>query len=111
MVTKNKFIATENRHEKFNQMVSRIGEITGIDLKFIRKSSEKILNDWEERNHRELMTLFKAKDRARHDEIQKMVQTLQRSLEHKIDPKHQTVILKKIETIAQFWFEDFYFPA
>lgn len=109
MVTKNQFIGSENRHGKFNQMVERIGEITGIDLKFIRQSGERVLNHWEERNHRELTTLFQAKDRARHDEIHKMVISLQRSLETKIEASQQNVIMKKIETIAEYWLEDLFF--
>ncbi|WP_371806753.1 hypothetical protein [Candidatus Lokiarchaeum ossiferum] len=108
MVTKNQFIGSENRHEKFNQMVERIGEITGIDLKFIRQSGESVLNHWEERNHRKLSTLFLAKDRARHNEIHKMVTSLQRSLEEKIDSNHQNVTMKKIATIAEYWLEDLY---
>ncbi len=109
MVTKIKFIASENRQGKFNQMVKRIGEITEIDLKFIRKSAEKTLIDWEGQNHRDLKTLFHCKDRARHDEINKMVVSLQRSLEAKIEPKHHNLIMKKIEIIAQFWLHDLYF--
>ena len=58
MVTKNKFIAGKNRSAKFHQMVERIGEISGIDLKYIRQSGERVLNHWEERTHRELKTLF-----------------------------------------------------
>ena len=111
MVTKNKFIASENRQGKFNQMVTRIGEIMEVDLKFIRKSAEKMLNDWEEKNHRELKSLFHAKDRARHDEIHKMILSFQRSLEPKIELKHQRIILKKIETITHFWLEDLYFTV
>ena len=110
MVTKNKFIAAGNiRHTKFNQMVERIGEISGLDLKFIRQSGERMLNHWEERSHRELKTLFHAKNRQ--DEINKMVVSLQRSLEPKLEVEHQKIILKKIETIARFWIEDLYFPT
>ena len=109
MVIKNKFIASDNRHEKFMQMVKRIGEITEIDLKFIRKSAEKMLNDWEEHNHRELTTLFHTKDRGRYDEIHKMVIAFQRSIEPKINSRHYKVIMKKIETITHFWLEDLYF--
>jgi len=109
MVAKNKFIAGKNRSEKFHQMVERIGEISGLNLKFIRQSGERMLNHWEERSHRELKTLFHAKNRQ--DEINKMVVSLQRSLEPKLEVEHQKIILKKIETIARFWIEDLYFPA
>ena len=111
MVTKNKnkFIAGETRYAKFNQMVDRISEISDIDRKFIRQSGERMLNHWEERTHRELGTLFHAKDRQK--EIEKMVLSLQRSLEPKLESVHSKVILKKIETIAKFWLEDLYFPV
>ena len=111
MVTKNKFIAGSVRHSKFNQMVERIWEISGIDLKFIRQSGERMLNQWEERSHRDLKTLFHAKERSRQDEINKMVVSLQRSLEPKLEVANQKIILKKIETIARFWIEDLYFPV
>lgn len=110
MVTKNKFFnAGKNRSAKFHRMIERIGEISDIDRKYIRQSGERVLNHWEERTHRELGTLFHAKDRQK--EIEKMVLSLQRSLEPKLESTHPKVIMKKIETIAKFWLEDLYFQV
>ncbi len=104
---KNKFVSTSKRAEKFASMVQRIGEITEIDTKFIRKSCEKVLNEWEEKNNKEMKALFHVSDRVKNDEIQKMITAFQRSLGGKID---SNLIMNKVGTIAEFWLKDLYFP-
>ena len=96
MVTKNKFISQKNRHHKFTKMVDRIAEITDLDPKYIRKTSEHILNDWEARNHKELQNLFTVNERTRHQEIHKMATQFQRTFEHHLDPQYSRILLKKI---------------
>ena len=49
-MVKNKFISVAPRTEKFNKMVDRLSEITGLDHKFVRKSGEKVIERWEEKN-------------------------------------------------------------
>ncbi len=104
-MVKNKFISVAQRTEKFNKMVNRISEITGLDHKYIRKSGERVLDTWEEKNHREISTLFTANSSFRQEEIQKMAKTLQRYLETKVD---SGVVFDKIETIARFWLNDLF---
>ena len=104
-MVKNKFISVAQRTEKFNKMVDRITEITGLDQKYIRKSGEEVLDKWEEKNNREISTLFTAHASFRHDEIHKIAKTLQRYLEPKVD---SGVVINKIETIAEFWLNDLF---
>lgn len=104
-MVKNKFISVAPRTEKFNKMVDRISEITGLDHKYVRKSGERVLDKWEEKNHREISTLFTAHASFRQEEIHKMAKTLQRDLEPKVD---SGVVINKIETIAEFWFNDMF---
>ena len=104
-MVKNKFISVAQRTEKFNNMVDRITELTGLDHKYVRKSSEEVLEKWEEKNKREISTLFTAHVSYRHDEIHKMAKTLQRYFEPKID---SGVVINKIETIAEFWLNDLF---
>ena len=104
-MVKNQFISVGNRIEKFNKMVDRISEITGLDHKYVRKSSERVLDKWEEKNNREISTLFTAHSSFRNEEIHKMAKTLQRYLEPEVD---SGVVINKIETIAKFWFNDLF---
>ena len=104
-MVKNKFISVAPRTEKFNKMVNRISEITGLDHKYIRKSGERVLDKWEEKNQRKISTLFTAHSSFRQEEIHKMAKNLQRYLEPKID---SGIVINKIETIAEFWFNDLF---
>ena len=104
-MVKNKFISVAQRTEKFNNMVDRITEISGLDHKYVRKSGEKVIDKWEEKNKRKISTLFTAHSSFRQEEIHKMAKNLQRYLEPKID---SGVVLNKIETIAEFWFNDLF---
>ena len=104
-MVKNKFISVTLRTEKFNKMVDRISEITGLDHKHVRKSGERVLDKWEEKNHREISTLFTAHASFRQEEIHKMAKTLQRYLESEVE---SGVVINKIETIAEFWFNDLF---
>ncbi|MHA1675101.1 MAG: hypothetical protein ACTSYI_15905 [Promethearchaeota archaeon] len=103
---KNKFISTSTRAEKFASMVQRIGEITEIDTKFIRKSCEKAINEWEEKNNKEMKALFHVSDRVKHEEISKMIKSFQRSLGGKID---SNLVMSKVGMVAEFWLKDLYF--
>ncbi|MHA1611449.1 MAG: hypothetical protein ACTSVZ_01785 [Promethearchaeota archaeon] len=102
---KNQFISKSTRAEKFNKMVQRIGDITEIDIKFIRKSCEKACNEWEEKNNKEMKTLFNVSNRVKSDEIAKIIKTFQRSLGGKIE---SNLIMNKVGTIAEFWLKDLY---
>ena len=104
-MVKNKFISVGHRTEKFNKMIDRLSEITGLDHKYVRKSGEKVIDKWEEKNQRKISTLFTAHSSFRQEEIHKMAKNLQRYLEPKID---SGVVLNKIETIAEFWFKDLF---
>lgn len=104
-MVKNKFISVTQRTEKFNKMVDRISEITGLDHKHVRKSGERVIDKWEEKNKREISTLFTAHASFRQEEIHKMAKTLQRYLESEVD---SGVVINKIETIAEFWFNDLF---
>jgi len=104
-MVKNQFISVDHRTEKINNMVNRLSEITGLDHKFIRKSSERVLNKWEEKNQRKITTLFTAHSSYRQEEIHKMAKTLQRYLEPEVD---SGIVINKIETIAEFWFNDLF---
>ena len=101
----NNFITTESRSRKFEKMVDRICEITELDQKLIKKTGEKVLDDWEIKNHRELTTLFTAKKSYRQEEIHKIAKTIQRHLEPKIDSR---VSQQKIEVIANYWLQDMF---
>ena len=105
-MTTNQFIGIEGRAEKFHKMAERISEITGIDLKFISKAGDNVLNEWEKRNNRKLTTLFKANEREKHDEIHKMAEKIEKSIAEKIS---SPLLLKKVETIAEFWLDELYF--
>ena len=63
------------------------------------------MDGWEEKNKRKLSTLFTAHESYRQDEIYKMAKTLQRYLEPELD---SGIVIKKIETIANFWLRDLY---
>ena len=104
-MVKNKFISIAQRTTKFNKMVDRISEITGLDHKYIRKSSESVLEKWEEKNHRDISTLFAAKPSFRQDEICKIAKSIQRYLEPRVD---SGIVVNKIETIAEFWLNDLF---
>lgn len=104
-MAKNQFISGNPRARKFDRMVDRISEVTGVDHKFIRKSGEKVLDGWEEKNHKKLSTLFTAHESFRRDEINKMAKDIQRYMEPKVD---SGVAIKKIKTIAEFWLGDLY---
>jgi hypothetical protein len=104
-MVQNKFITTESRTLKFDKMVDRICEITDLDHKLIKKAGEKVLDEWEEKNHRELITLFTAKKSYRQEEIHRMAKTIQRYLEPMIDSR---ISIHKIEIIANYWLQDMF---
>ncbi|MHA1776890.1 MAG: hypothetical protein DRO88_13585 [Promethearchaeia archaeon] len=104
---KNLFINKTANADKFGKMVDRIGEISEVDKKFIRKSCERVINEWEERNKKDFSTLFHVTERDKHDELHKITEAFQRSLSEKIE---STLVLKKIGTIAEFWLEDLFYP-
>lgn len=106
-IMKNLFISKSTQVEKFAKMVKRISDITEIDPKSIRKSCERILNEWEEKNHKEISALFHVSDRDKHDELHKIVKMFQRTLGGKIE---SDLILKKVGTVAKFWLEDLFYP-
>ena len=57
---KNLFINKTANADKFGKMVDRIGEISEVDKKFIRKSCERVINEWEERNKKDFSTYLQS---------------------------------------------------
>lgn len=104
---KNLFINKTDNAVKFEKMVDRICEISEVDRKYIRKSCERVINEWEEKNQKEIGTLFHVSEQDKHAELHRITQAFQRVLSGKID---SPVIIKKIGTIAEFWLEDLFIP-
>lgn len=103
---KTKFISQSENAEKFHHMIMRLGEITDVDTKFIRKSCERAITEWEEKNQKDLTALFHVSDRVKHEELHKIVRSFQRTLGEKVDSH---LIMKKIDVITEFWLNDLYY--